>query len=234
MRMPPATRNILIINVIIYLATALTTGADGTTAFDSFALFYPASDYFRPWQFITYMFVHGGFAHLFFNMYALWLFGSMVEQTLGTKRFLILYFVAGIGAAAIHLGVEYFQYQHELQAYIEMLKSDPNLFGADPAVIESLAPKYFRCQPMVGASGAIYGLMMAFAMLHPRAEMQLIIPPVRLTAKWMVVVFGGIEILTGIFATNDGIAHFAHLGGMLFAFFLVLYWKRRLYDNYWS
>ena len=240
---PPATRNLLIINCIVYFAVMLTAGRE-QGPFDMFMLYYPTSEYFHWWQYVTYMFMHGGFAHLFFNMYALWLFGSMVEQTLGTKRFLILYFVTGIGAALLHTGVEYYQYMKEFNLYVDRLSAV--MPGLDTEAVTAFARAHFVsdylqpwgveaiCPPTVGASGAIYGVMMAFAMLHPRAEMQLIIPPVRLTAKWMVIVFGGIELLTGIFATADGVAHFAHLGGMLFAFFLVLYWKKHLYDNYWN
>ena len=237
---PPATRNLLIINCIIYFAVMLTAGRE-QGPFDMFMLYYPTSENFHWWQYVTYMFMHGGFAHLFFNMYALWLFGTMVEQTLGTKRFLILYFVTGIGAALLHTGVEYYQYISKMKEialaemdinpfldYEQALLMVKNDIAANAWVIDRI------CPPTVGASGAIYGVMMAFAMLHPRAEMQLIFPPVRLTAKWMVIVFGGIELLTGIFATSDGVAHFAHLGGMLFAFFLVLYWKKHLYDNYWN
>ena len=240
---PPATRNLLIINCIVYFAVMLTAGR-GQGAFDMLMLYYPTSDYFHWWQYVTYMFMHGGFAHLFFNMYALWLFGTMVEQTLGTKRFLILYFVTGIGAALLHTGVEYYQYMKEFNIYVDKLSFV--MPGLDPEAVTAYAREHFVsdylrpwgveaiCPPTVGASGAIYGVMMAFAMLHPRAEMQLIFPPVRLTAMWMVIVFGGIELLTGIFATSDGVAHFAHLGGMLFAFFLVLYWKKHMYDHYWN
>ncbi len=247
---PPATRNLLIINCIVYFAVMLTAGRE-QGPFDIFMLYYPTSEYFHWWQYVTYMFMHGGFAHLFFNMYALWLFGSMVEQTLGTKRFLILYFVTGIGAALLHTGVEYFTYAREFNIYVEKLAANKEVLALhlpdfDPGDVQAYAKAHFVSDylrpwgvegiipPTVGASGAIYGVMMAFAMLHPRAEMQLIFPPMRLTAKWMVIVFGGIELLTGIFATSDGVAHFAHLGGMLFAFFLVLYWKKHLYDNYWN
>lgn len=241
---PPATKHLLIINCILYFAVALTTGRGGEHPLDVLMLYYPASEHFGVWQFVTYMFMHGGFAHLFFNMYSLWLFGAVVEQQLGTKRFLILYFVAGIGAALLHTGVQYLQYMQEFNVYLgrltdalPMLDSEQiRLYAQEHFVDEYLQPWGVEaiCPPTLGASGAIYGVMMAFAVLNPRAELQLIFPPVRLTAGWMVVIFGAIEILTGVFATADGVAHFAHLGGMLFAFFLVLYWKKHLYDNYWN
>jgi membrane associated rhomboid family serine protease len=152
------------------------------------------------------MFMHGGFMHILFNMYTLVMFGMVVERALGTKKFLILYFVAGFGAVALHTGVEWIQAQSmspNSAAYIDLLRT-----------------------PVVGASGAIYGVLVAFAMLYPQARMTLIFPPVTLDAKWMVAIFIGIELLTGITGTQMGIAHFAHLGGALFAFLLVLYWRK--------
>lgn len=231
---PPATKHLLIINCLLYLAVVLTGNQGQGGPLDVLMLYYPTSEHFHFWQYFTYMFMHGGFMHLFFNMYSLWLFGTMVEQTLGTKRFVILYVVAGVGAALVHTGVEYLRSPGEYEEYLEWFIASNPQFGVE--TLKEVAPHCFveQLPPTVGASGAIYGVMMAFAMLHPRAEMQLLFPPVRLTAKWMVIIFGGLEILTGIFYTADGVAHFAHLGGMLFAFFLVLYWKKHLYDNYWN
>lgn len=245
----PATKHLLIVNVIIYIAWSMTSLRGGSGPLDSLALFYPATGYFHWWQPVTYMFMHGNFTHILFNMYSLWLFGAVVERILGTKRYLILYFVAGLGAAATHLGVQYLSYSATVTGYVQKLST---MFPeTDPAVLyhmvrenffayaqafeteESISSLVFL-HPTVGASGAVYGLMMAFAMLNPRAEMMLIFPPVRLSAKWMVIIFGSIELLTGIFSTADGIAHFAHLGGMLFAFFLILQWRNKRYDTYWS
>ena len=140
------------------------------------------------------------------------MFGMVVEQVLGTKKFLILYFVTGLGAVALHTGVEW------LQVHQMLASSDPS------AQIEYT--NLLRT-PMVGASGAIYGILVAFAMLYPQARMTLIFPPVTLDAKWMVLIFIGIELLTGITGTQMGIAHFAHLGGALFGFLLILYWRKR-------
>ena len=207
-RIPPVTRNILIINVIMFVATLI----NDNFMYSLFAMFYPASPLFRWWQPITHMFMHGGFWHILFNMYTLVMFGMVVEQVLGTKKFLILYFVTGLGAVALHTGVEWLQVQHL------MATSDP------AAQIEYT--NLLRT-PMVGASGAIYGVLVAFAMLYPQARMTLIFPPVTLDAKWMVLIFIGIELLTGITGTQLGIAHFAHLGGALFGFLLILYWRKR-------
>ena len=204
-RIPPVTRNLLIINVIIYIATVV----NENYMIGTFAMFYPESPLFRWWQPLTHMFMHGGIWHILFNMYTLVMFGMVVERALGTKRFLILYFVAGFGAVALHTGVEWLQVRHLMAS------------GNTADVIN-----LYRT-PIVGASGAIYGVLVAFAMLYPQARMTLLFPPVTLDAKWMVIIFIGIELFTGVTGTQMGIAHFAHLGGALFGFLLVLYWRKR-------
>ena len=203
-RIPPVTRNLLIVNVILYIATVV----NENFMIGTFAMFYPASPLFRWWQPLTHMFMHGGFWHILFNMYTLVMFGMVVERALGTKRFLILYFVAGFGAVALHTGVQWLEVRHLLAS------------GNTADVID-----LYRT-PIVGASGAIYGVLVAFAMIYPQARMTLIFPPVTLDAKWMVIIFIGIELFTGITGTQMGIAHFAHLGGALFGFLLVLYWRK--------
>ena len=203
-RIPPVTRNLLIVNVILYIATLV----NENFMIGTFAMFYPASPLFRWWQPLTHMFMHGGFWHILFNMYTLVMFGMVVERALGTKRFLILYFVAGFGAVALHTGVQWLEVRHLLAS------------GNTADVID-----LYRT-PIVGASGAIYGVLVAFAMIYPQARMTLIFPPVTLDAKWMVIIFIGIELFTGITGTQMGIAHFARLGGALFGFLLILYWRK--------
>ena len=205
---PPVTRSLLIVNVILFVATLV----NENFMVGTFAMFYPASPLFRWWQPLTHMFMHGGWWHIFFNMYTLVMFGMVVERVLGTKKFLILYFLTGLGAVALHTGVEW------LEVHRLLASSDPS---AQQTVID-----IYRT-PMVGASGAIYGVLVAFAMLYPEARMTLIFPPVTLDAKWMVTIFIGIELLTGITGTQVGVAHFAHLGGALFGFLLILYWRKR-------
>ena len=212
-RIPPVTRSLLIVNVIMFVATLL----NENFMIRTFALFYPATPLFHWWQLITHLFMHGGWWHILFNMYALVMFGSIVERSLGTKKFLILYFVTGLGAVALHLGAEWLDI-HRLAA------------SADPTAPTAIFDIYRS--PMVGASGAVYGVIVAFAMLYPEARMTLIFPPVTLDAKWMVIIFVGIELLTGIaqfhgFSGGLNIAHFAHLGGALFGFLLVWYWRKR-------
>ena len=207
-RIPPVTRTLLIINVIMFVATLI----NENFMIGTFAMFYPASPFFRWWQPLTHMFMHGGWWHILFNMYTLVMFGMVVERALDTKKFLILYFVTGLGAVALHTGVEW------LEVHRALASSDP---AAQQAVMD-----VYRT-PMVGASGAIYGVLVAFAMLYPEARMTLIFPPVTLDAKWMVTIFIVLELLTGITGTQVGVAHFAHLGGALFGFLLILYWRKR-------
>ena len=215
---PRVTKNLLIVNLIMFLAYLV--NKDFMIA--NFALFYPASRYFRWWQVVTHMFMHGGFWHIFFNMYTLFIFGSVIERIIGERKFLIFYFVCGLGAAALHMGVQYFQAQH-FMAQI-----------ADGVASASGAYQTLKLTPTVGASGAIYGLLIAYAMLFPSARLTLIFPPVTLSAKWWVIIFAVIELFTGVTGTVAGVAHFAHLGGMLFGWLLIKYWRKRgtLFPSY--
>ena len=208
---PTATRNIIIINVLVMIMTSL----NGNMMYEKFALFYPTSPFFRWWQPVTHMFMHGGFWHLFFNMYTLYFSGRVLEERWGAKKFLIFYFVTGIGAALVHTGVEWIQMHHWMGQVAEGSM-------AAQAKIHAL-----KMTPTVGASGAIYGVLMGFAMLYPDAILSLIFPPVSMKAKWFVLIFGGIELLTGITGVGGGIAHFAHLGGLIFGYLLIIYWKKK-------
>lgn len=199
----PAVKNLIIINAILLVATYFV----GDSMYEKLALFAFGSPFFKPWQIITHMFMHGGFWHFFFNMYTLAMFGTVLENLWGSKKFLIFYFVTGIGAALCHNFVMDLQIAHGASA----------LMGV----------------PTVGASGAIYGVLLGFAMVYPQAELRLLFFPfVPLKAKWLAVVFAVLELIMGISANGDGIAHFAHLGGMLFAWLLIKYWKKsnKLYN----
>jgi membrane associated rhomboid family serine protease len=207
-RIPPVTRSLLIINVIMFVATLI----NEDFMLGTFAMFYPASPFFRWWQPLTHMFMHGGWWHIIFNMYTLVMFGMVVERALGTKKFLILYFITGFGAVALHTGVEWLEIHRAL--------------ASDDLAVRQGALDLLRI-PMVGASGAIFGVLVAFAMLYPEARMTLLFPPVTLDAKWMVIIFVGLELVIGITGPSMGIAHFAHLGGALFGFLLILYWRKR-------
>lgn len=214
---PGVTKNLITVNIIVYLATMLNRNFMVST----FALFYPTSVYFHWWQPITHMFMHGGFFHIFFNMYTLYVFGSVLERMIGSRKFGIFYFVCGLGAAALHLGVEYLQAQSFMNAM------------ADGAQFAASQYAQLKMIPTLGASGAIYGCLIGYAMLFPDSRLTLIFPPVSLSAKWMVIIFAGIELLTGVTGTAEGVAHFAHLGGMIIGFLLIMYWKKQgtLFDR---
>ncbi|MBQ9450603.1 MAG: rhomboid family intramembrane serine protease [Bacteroidales bacterium] len=215
--LPPVTKNLIIINVIIFLASLI----NEDFMISTFALFYPTSPFFRWWQVVTHMFMHGGFWHIFFNMYTLLIFGCVVERIIGSRKFLLFYFICGFGAVALHLGVEYLQMQSFMSKAAE---------GSTSAIQQIEALKY---TPTVGASGAIYGVLMGYAMLFPESKMTLLFPPVTLSAKWMVVVFAAIELFTGVTGLAGSIAHFAHLGGMLIGWLMILWWRKRgvLFDQ---
>ena len=208
--LPTAVKNIIIINVLVMIMTSL----NGDFMYEKFALFYPTSPFFHWWQPVTHMFMHGGFTHILFNMYTLFIFGSVLERIWGGQKFLLYYFVTGLGAALLHLGVMYLQ----LQGYIAQVNAG-NIYAQ--ANIQALLTT-----PTVGASGAIYGLLLAYGMLFPNNVMQLIFPPVALKAKWFVLIFGALELMLGLSGRGGNVAHFAHLGGMIFGFFLILYWKK--------
>ena len=214
---PTVTKNLLIVNVILYVATLI----NENFMISTFALFYPTSQYFRWWQILTHMFMHGSIWHIFFNMYALYIFGCVVERMIGTRKFLIFYFLCGFGAAALHIGVE------AIQASTLMNQI------ADGSQAAAQSYMQLKMTPTVGASGAIYGVLIGYAMLFPTARLTLIFPPITLSAKAWVLIFVGIELLTGITGTADGVAHFAHLGGMLVGWLLILWWRKRgtLFDR---
>ena len=208
---PVATRNIIVINVLVWIMCYLNKGF----MYETFSLFYPTSPFFHWWQPVTHMFMHGGFWHLFFNMYTLYMFGRVLEDRWGARKFLIFYFVTGLGAALVHTGVEWIQMQSWMSQVAEGSM-------AAQAKIHAL-----KMTPTVGASGAIYGILMGFAMLYPDVRMGLVFPPVYMKAKWFVLIFGAIELLTGITGVGGGIAHFAHLGGLIFGYLLIMYWKKK-------
>lgn len=204
-RTPPVVLNLIIINFLVYLAQVSIPGAWGFMV-ENLALFFPASDFFRPHQLVTYMFLHdnGGIGHLFFNMFSLWMFGRTLEYTMGSRRFLTYYLVCGIGAALFFWLVSW-------------------------AELTWLAPwkwAEIMVTPTLGASGAVYGLLLAFGMLYSNSVIMLLIPPIPMKAKYFVIVFGLIELLLGVFRPGDSIAHFAHVGGMLWGLALLLWWRK--------
>lgn len=213
--LPPVVKNLLIINVLLYLAT-FTMNRFHIDLTDYLGLhFFMASD-FKPYQLITYMFMHGNFEHLFFNMFALWMFGNTLENIWGSKRFLLFYMVCGVGAGLCQEVVQYIQYATTLAQYDSV-----NLGGGQ---VISMA-NYLNLMNTVGASGAIYGLLLAFGMMFPNSMIYLyFFVPIK--AKWFVIGYAVIELVSG-FIGGGNVAHFAHLGGMLFGLILILVWKKK-------
>ncbi|MBP6947614.1 MAG: rhomboid family intramembrane serine protease [Bacteroidales bacterium] len=207
--MSPVIKNLIIINTVMLIATWII----GESMYEKLALFPFESPFFKPYQLITHMFMHGDFWHLFFNMYTLMIFGTVLERIWGSKKFLLFYFVTGIGAALCHSLVLHLQYDALMEA---------GKIASATAVLGT---------PTVGASGAIYGVLLGYGMLFPDNRLQLIFPPVAMKAKWFVIIFGAIELITGLTGMGGNIAHFAHLGGMLFGLIMILIWKKqnRLY-----
>ena len=264
--LPDAVKNLLIINGILFLTLMVFGDKFNLDLNDILGLHYFQSEKFSPYQLVTYMFMHGNFMHIFFNMFALWMFGSAMENFWGTKRFLIYYFVTGIGAALTQYAVLYYQlspvlenldaflmnpelgvFQEmisngtiaivspEMQAnfqefsikYESLMMQDPSL--TLPAVIDFVQQykiDYLNAPVVVGASGAVFGLLLAYGMMFPNNIIYIYFA-IPLKAKYFVIIYGALELYSGL-SNNpaDNVAHFAHLGGMLFGIFLILYWRR--------
>lgn len=212
-RMPIVIKNIIILNAFMLILTAI----NQEFMIERFALFFPLSKFFRPWQIITHMFMHGNFTHLLFNMYALWMFGSVLEQIWGPKKFLLFFFVTGLGAAALHMGVQ----------WISISSLAKTIQESGPAAISALSRYRMMVNvPTVGASGAVYGILLGYGMLFPNTELRIILTPIALKAKYFVIIFAVIELVLGLIGGGN-IAHFAHLGGMVFGYFMIRHWKRK-------
>jgi membrane associated rhomboid family serine protease len=258
---PPVVKNLIILNVVLFIATYvvgyLTQNEDFLVHY--LGLYYWKSDYFMPVQLITHMFMHGGLTHIFFNMFALWMFGSVLEQVWGAKRFFIYYIVTGLGAASLHLLVNHLQIMSMMGHINDFLANKPTAAGMSE-LIQRYWPEYydqvytklikewnanpdssyyldqariflselvkFKIDiPTVGASGAVFGLLLAFGMLFPNTQLMLLFPPIPIKAKYFVIGYGAIELYLGITQPGSNIAHFAHLGGMLFGFIMIRMWR---------
>jgi membrane associated rhomboid family serine protease len=205
---PPVVMNLIIINVLVFMATYMLDKTEYIIY--NFALFPAESPFFKIWQPFTYMFLHGDIYHIFFNMFSLWMFGRTLEYELGWKRFLIYYLVCGFGAGLMQLGIAEIDLSHinSLQDYVDYLGI-----------------------PTVGASGSVFGLLLAFGMLHPNAIIMLLIPPIPMKAKWFVMIYGLLELVLGVVGA-PGVAHFAHLGGMFWGWVLLMWWSHRDRNRY--
>lgn len=241
MRISDTVKHLIIINVIMFVGT-LTIG-DGKFFYEWFAMYFPKNEAFQPWQVITHMFMHGGPTHILFNMFALWMFGTPVEQYLGSKKFLFLYISAGFGAAALQVGFYYFKYlPMEAQALslgvssqeiIEVFK-DGKVFTA---IGQEFNEIYYAS--MVGASGCIMGVMVAFGMMNPDAKLMMIFLPVPIKAKYFIPGIILLDLISGIsgqsFFSPSNTAYMAHVGGALTGFIIMWYWKKNQFNkNRWN
>lgn len=223
---PTITKNLLIINVIAYLAMVVLeemTAKTGTHIVlnDIFGLhFFMASD-FHVYQIITYMFMHGSLMHLFFNMFALWMFGCVVENVLGSRKFLFYYILCGIGAGLFQEVAQFGHYAVEGYAAYERVAFETGSMTTDSMSMDA----FLNSWTTVGASGAVYAILLAFGMIFPEQKIFIFPLPIPIKAKWFVIFYAAIELYSSFATTNDGVAHIAHLGGMVVGFFLIRYWK---------
>lgn len=229
---PVVTRNLLIINVLMFIAATLLKDLNLN---NYLSLHYFASDLFMPHQIITYMFMHGSVGHIFFNMFAVYMFGRVLEAVWGPKKFLLYYILTGIGAAALQMVITYFRLQ-SLEASLPQ-EIITTVYNEGAAIA---AKGYNYSDPllgnlnsllngsMLGASGAVFGILVAFGMLFPNSELMLLFPPIPIKAKWFVIGYGVLELVLGVVdSPMDNVAHFAHLGGLITGFLILLYWKKR-------
>jgi len=223
---PPVIKNLIIINVLVFIAQYTLGAGVENWMNNTLALHSVQSAFFRPHQLVTYMFLHGGFMHILFNMFALWMFGAILENYWGPKRFLIFYMVCGIGAAVIHLAVLY----REMVPYMEQLQ----LYSLAEQQEIRYSPGFVVNQATLGASGAVFGCLAAFGYLFPNSEMIIIPIPFPVKAKWVVIGYAAIELFSGISnSAGDNVAHWAHLGGALVGILLVMYWNKTNKRNFY-
>ena len=216
-QIPTITKNLLIINVICYLAY-IVLGGKGIDLNDIFGLHYAQAQDFRFYQLVTYMFMHASFEHVFFNMFALWMFGGVIERTFGEKRYLLYYMVCGLGAALCQEVSQFFQVYFMIADNGATLSDMMNLSPLDRQALNALTT--------VGASGCIYGILLAFGMTYPEERMFIFPLPVPVKAKWFVAGYAVIEVVLALMQRGDGVAHIAHLGGMLFGYILIKMWRK--------
>ena len=219
---PPVTKWLLISNVVIFALQELAK-SNGIDLVATFGLHFFLADNFQIHQLFTYMFLHANLSHLFFNMFALWMFGRLIESTLGVKHFLIYYLICGIGAGFCQEIFQYGEYCVEGLANFERVRTPDGIYPMGEFL------NYWRT---VGASGAVYGILLAFGFIYPNQRIMLLIPPIPMKAKYFVIGYAALELYSS-FSVNDNVAHFAHLGGMLFGFILLLRWTRLHNPNSW-
>ena len=232
--LPPVVKNIIMINVLMILAYYAANSVFGIDLNSLLGLYFPKSEQFKPLQIVTHMFMHGNFfPHLFFNMYALFIFGPILENVWGPKRFFIFYMVCGLGAAFTHESVIFFQYNHLIQSLspenIQAVLTEGTAYFHQGKVFtdpDMQSLQLLLNTPTVGASGAIFGVLLAFGVLFPNTQLMLLIPPMPIRAKYLVLGYGALELFLAVTQPGSNIAHAAHLGGMLFGYLLIRYWRK--------
>jgi membrane associated rhomboid family serine protease len=231
--LPPVVKNIILINVLMLIATWTANGVFGVDLTTILGLYYPKSEQFMPLQILTHMFMHANFWHLFFNMFALYMFGGILENVWGPKRFFIYYMVCGLGAAFVHETVIMFQYNKIMNAItpdqLQLVLNDGATYLNEGKVFTNEIMKNLQMLlnvPTVGASGAIFGVLLAFGVLFPNTQLMLLFPPIPIKAKYFVIGYGALELILAVTQPGSNIAHAAHLGGMLFGYILIRYWRK--------
>lgn len=233
LNLPPVVKNIILINILMLLVDFAAKSVFGVDLTMVLGLYFPKSEQFMPLQIVTHMFMHGGFWHIFFNMYALYIFGQVLENVWGPKRFFIYYIICGLGAALTHETVIAYQYAHLAQglepASLQTVLSEGTALFRERQLFTD--PDMQKLQlllntPTVGASGAIFGVLLAFGVLFPNTQLMLLFPPIPIRAKYFVLIYGGIELYMAVTQPGSNIAHAAHLGGMLFGYLLIRYWRK--------
>lgn len=216
-QIPPITKNLLIINVLAYLAAVVMKGS-GIDFNEIFGLHFFMADNFHIYQLVTYMFMHGGVTHLFFNMFALWMFGCVIEQTWGSRRFLWYILACGVGAGLFQEAAQFVQYAVEgLAAY--------NMINVGGMIIPT--SEYLNMWVTVGFSGAVYGILLGFGMTYPEERIFIFPLPVPIKGKWFVILYAAIELFSALSTSSDGVAHIAHLGGMAVGYIIIRHWRQQ-------
>ena len=240
-----AVKHLLIINVLMFIGTMAI--GNGELFYQYFALYFPKNDLFQPWQVITHMFMHGGITHILFNMFALWMFGTTVEQVFGTKKFIVFYILAGLGAAVAQLAFLYFRFNSGLDVLaasgldttqiLSTLNEGKYNTGWEPLLgldFNGFVSSFNTT--MVGASGAIMGVLVAFGMLFPNTKLMLIFLPIPIKAKYFIPAIIGLDLISALtgqsFFSPSNTAYAAHLGGALTGFIMMYFWKKNQFDKY--
>jgi membrane associated rhomboid family serine protease len=231
--LPPVVKNIIMINILMLLAYYVLRSVLNIDLNDILGLYFPKSENFRPVQIFTHMFMHANFMHLFFNMYALFIFGQVLENVWGPKRFLTYYLVCGLGAALVHESVIAFEYNKLINSIspdqLQIVLNEGASYIKEGKLFADGSMQHLQIllnTPTVGASGAIFGVLLAFGVLFPNTQLMIIFPPIPIKAKYFVMIYGAIELYLAFSQPGSNIAHAAHLGGMLFGYILIRYWRK--------